>query len=302
MSVITNTSFNADLVRGLVKKWFSSDLMTHDKIYSRMMKVESSDSAFDVDATYTGMGSLIAKPQGSALRNDSAKQAFTPRYKHLTYALGFAITKEARQDGTAFKDARRFTAMLARGAAVTKEIIAANVINFAATAGYTMDGGDGVVLASASHPTRAGNASNILSGGTDLSEAALEALEVQILNAVDNRGLRIKLLMDKLIINPALKADARRILKSDKRVATPDNDLNYVRDEGLIKEVVVNPYLTSTSQWQVTTNCEDGLKFKMRQEAAMDEDNDFNTKNNLHSVDMRCSAGWSNFQGIYFSL
>lgn len=302
MSVINNTSFNSDLIPGLVKKWFSAAMLTLDPLYSRMMTVEQSDRAYDVDATFTGMGSLIRKSQSGPLSNDTASQAFTPRYLHVSYALGFAITKEALRDGNAFADAKRFTEMLARGAGVTKEIVAANIINFAGTSGYTMDGGDGVILASASHPTRSGNQSNILSGGTDLSEAALEALDIQIQNAKDNRGLRIKLAMDKLIIAPDLKATAHRILQSDMQVNSAEHNRNYLKDLNVVNEVVVNPYLTSSTQWQVTTNVQDGLKFKVRQEAEMDEDNDFNTKNGLHSVDMRISAGWSDFRGLYISL
>jgi len=303
MSVINSTSFNSDLIPGLVKKWFDASMKVYDPIFSKMMIVEKSDRAFDVDATYTGMGSLIRKTQSGALSMDTASQAFTPRYLHVTYALGFAITKEALRDGNAFADAKKFTAMLARGANVTKEIIAANILNFAGTSGYTMDGGDGVILASASHPTRAGNQSNILSGGTDLSEAALEAMQVQIENAKDNRGLRIKLAMNKLVINPSLRADAHRILQSDLRVAVADNDANFLKDNSIVPGgVVINPYLTSTTQWQVTTDCPDGLKFKVRQEAEMDQDNDFNTKNGLHSVDMRVSAGWSDHRGVYISL
>ncbi len=302
MSVINNTSFNSDLIPGLVKKWFDASMKTYDPLFSRMMKVESSDRAYDVDATYTGMGSLIRKTQGGALSFDTSSQAFTPRYLHTTYALGFAITKEALRDGTAFSDAKKFTAMLAKGANVTKEIVAANIINLAGTAGNVMDGGDGVILASASHPTRSGLQSNILSGGTDLSEAALEALQVQIENAKDNRGLKIKIAMDKLLIAPDLRATAHRILQSDLRVLTADNDRNFLKDMQIVKEVVIYPYLTSATQWQVTTNVDDGLKFKVRQEAEMDEDNDFNTKNGLHSVDMRISAGWSDFRGLYISL
>lgn len=302
MSVINNTSFNSDLIPGLVKKWFDASMKQYDPIYNRMMKVESSDRAFDVDATLTGMGTLIQKSQSGSISYDTSSQAYTPRYKHITYALGFAISKEALRDGNAFSDAKKFTQMLARGAAQTKEIIAANVLNFAGTSGYTMDGGDGVILASASHPTRAGNQSNSLSGGTDLSEAALEAMQVVIENAKDNRGLKIKLRMKDLIINPAQRADAHRILHSNLRVGTTDNDTNFLKDFGMVQGLVVNPYLTSTTQWQVTTDIEDGLKFKMRQEAEMDQDNDFNTKNGLHSVDMRVSAGWSDFRGVYISL
>ncbi len=301
MSIINTSSFESDLLPGLVKKWFGehNDL---PEIYSQMMKVEASNQAYDILGTLTPMGAAQRKNQGSALTLDTAQEAFKPIFTNLAYALGFEITKEARQDGHAFRDAKRFTEMLKRGCRITKEIVAANILNFAGTSGYTMTGGDGVILASASHPTRAGNQSNILSGGTDLSEAALEAINVQIMNAKDNRGLRIGLMIDKLIISPTQKADAHRILMSDRRVSTADNDANFVNDTNLVKGIVVNQYLTSTTQWQVTTNAPDGLIFKIRQEAEVDTDNVFLTKNSQVSVDMRICAGWGDHKGVYISL
>lgn len=303
MSLINTSAFQSDLLPGLVKKWFGDANKDYAPLYSQMMAVESSDQAFDVDATYTGFGTLQRKAQGNALTYDTASQAYTPRYLHLTYALGFAITKEMVRDGVAFKNAKKFTEGLARGARLTKEIVAASVINNAGTAGYTMSGGDGVILASASHPTRAGLQSNILASAADLSEAAIEAMLVQIRQAKDNRGNRINLMIDKLIVDPTQEATANRILFSEKRVATADNDMNFIKANSIIPGgIVVNPYLTSTTQWQVTTSCPDGLKFKVRQDAEMDTDNDFNTKNGLYSVDMRISAGWSDFRGLYISL
>lgn len=301
MSLINSSSFNSDLLPGLVKKWFG-EYKDQPELYSQFMKVESSDRSYDIEATFTPMGSLQRKTEGEVLRLDTSVEAHKPTYLHATYALGFAITKEMIRDGVAFANAKRFTEQLKRGARVTKEIISANILNYAGTAGYVMTGGDGVILASASHPTRYGNQSNILSGGADLSEAAVEALRTQIENAVDNRGLRIGLMVDKLVINPAQRADAHRILQSELRATTADNDANFLKDTGVVKGVVVNPYLTSTTQWQLTTTATDGLKFKIRQEAEMDTDNDFMTKNGLYSVDMRVSAGWSDFRGVYISL
>ncbi len=301
MSLINTSSFHSDLLPGLVKKWFGVVPKEYRQLYSQMMKVEKSDSAYEIHGTVTGMGSLIAKGQGSALTLDSAQEAHKPRYEHTTYALGFAITKEAVRDGNAFKDAKRFTEMLAKGARVTKEIVASNIVNFAGTSGYTMLGGDGVVLASASHPTRAGNQSNILASGADLSEAALEAIRTQVRNAKDNRGLRMDIMIKDLIINPAQEALAHRILKSESQIDTLNN-ANFLKDNGVVKNIIVNPYLSSTTQWQVSTTADDGLVFMVRQDAEMDTDNDFMTKNGVYSVDMRVSAGWDDFRGLYISL
>lgn len=301
MSLINQSSFHSDLLPGLVKKWFEVAPTDLDPLYSRIFDVQASDTAYEIHATVTGMGSLVSKNSGAALTLDSAQEYIKPRYEHTTYALGFAITKEAVRDGNAFKDAKRFTEMLKRASGVTKEILGASVLNNAGTSGYTMLGGDTVVLASASHPTRSGNQSNILASGADLSEASIEALRTQIENAKDNRGLRIKLMVKDLHINPAQRALAHRILKSEKQIDTLNN-ANFLRDTGVVKNIIVNPYLTSTTQWQLTTTAEDGLKCLVRQEPEMDTDNDFMTKNGMYSVDMRIAFGWDNFKGLYVSL
>lgn len=301
-SLINTSSFHSDLLPGLVKKWFEVVPQDYEELFSQMMDVQASDAAYEIHGTVTGFGALVNKPQASSLRLDAAREGYKPRYEHTTYALGFAITKEAVRDGNAFKDAKKFTQMLARSARITKEIVASNIINFAGTSGKTMLGGDGVILGSASHPSRAGNYSNILSGGADLSEAAIEAIRAQIENAVDNRGIKMKLMIKDLIINPVQRALAHRILQSERQVGTPDNTANFLKDSGTVKNVIVNPYLTSTTQWQVTTTCPDGLQFLVRQEAEMDTDNEFMTKNGVYSVDMRVSAGWDNPKGLYISL
>ena len=301
MSLISQSTFHSDLLPGLVKEWFEVAPVDLQPLWNVICKEETSDQAYEIHATVTPMGSLVKKGSGAALTLDSPQEAQKVRYEHVTYALGFAITKEAVRDGHAFKDAKKFTEMLKRGAAITKEILAANLINFAGTSGYTQLGGDGVILASASHPTRAGNQSNILTSGADLSEASLEAIRTQIENAKDNRGLRIKLMVKDLLINPAQRALAHRILKSEKEIDTLNN-ANFLKDTGVVKNIIVNPYFTSTTQWQVTTTADDGLKFLMRQEAEMDTDNDFMTKNGMYSVDMRCATSWDSFRGLYVSL
>ncbi len=298
---INTSSYNSDLLPGLVKKWFSIVPADLSPLYSQMFNVVASTQNYEVHATHTGFGAMVAKNQGAALVLDSSQEAYKPIYENNTFALGFSITKEMIRDGNAFGNAKKFTEMLKRAAMVTKEIVGANVINYAGTSGYTMKGGDGVILASASHVTASGNQSNILSSGADLSEAALEALRTQIEKAKDNRGIRIRLAVKDLIIDPSQRALAHRILKSDVQVDTLNN-ANFLKDTGVVKSVIVNPYLTSTTQWQVTTSHPDGLQYLVRQEAEMDTDNDFMTKNGLYSADMRVCAGWDDWRGIYISL
>lgn len=299
---INNTSFNSDLLPGLIKKWFSVVPVDLDPIYDKMFQVETSDTNYEVHATVTPFSTMRQKPQGSALILDNSQEAYKPIYENVTFALGFAITKEMVRDGHAFKDAKKFTEMLRRAGDITKEIVAANVINFAGTAGYTMKQGDGVILASASHPTASGNQSNILASAADLSEAALEAIRTNVELAKDNRGLRIRLMIKDLIVDPSQRALAYRILESDKQSDTMNNNANFLKDTGVVKSCIVNPYLTSTTQWQVTTTIVDGLKFLVRQDLEMDTDNDFMTKNGLYSADMRICAGWDDFRGLYISL
>lgn len=299
---IQRSNFHSDLIAGLVDKWFSTRPVDIAPMHTRMFQVLKSNSAFERNATITGFSSMSAKSEDGAVLLDSSQEKEKPVYEHTTFGLGFAISMELMDDGIAFGQASRFTDMLKRAAAVTKEIVAANVLNYAGTSGYVQKGGDGVILASAAHPTVSGNQSNILSGGADLSEASLEAIRTQIKRAKDNRGLYQQLMINTLIISPEQEAEAHRILKSSLRVGTTDNDTNFLRDMNTVKDVVVNPYLTSTTQWQVTTNHPDGLKFYVRKEAQIDKDNVFLTAQGIYKAVMRISAGWDDFRGVYISL
>jgi hypothetical protein len=299
---IQRGNFHSDLISGLVDKWFSTRPTDIAPLHNRMFQVLKSNQAFERNATITGFSSMSAKHEDGPVLLDSSQEAQKPVYEHTTFALGFAMSMELMEDGIAFSQASRFTDMLKRAAMVTKEIVAANVINYAATSGYTQKGGDGVVLASASHPTASGLQSNILSGGADLSEASLEAIRTQIKRAKDNRGLYQQLAINTLIISPEQEAEAHRILHSLLRSGTANNDTNFLKDMSTVKDVVVNPYLTSTTQWQVTTTHPDGLKFYVRKEAQIDKDNVFLTAQGIYRAIMRISAGWDDFRGIYFSL
>ncbi len=300
--VIQRSSFHSDVAKVLIKKWFGDAYKDYEPVYPKMMKVEKSDMAFDVDALVIGMGSLQVKDEANSLVYDHAKQGYTPRYLHATYALGFKITMEMMEDGTAMKNAKRFTEMLKKASLHSKDIVAAQIINRAATSGFTMDGGDGVVLASASHPTFSGNQSNLLTGNPDISEAAVEAMRLMIRQARDQRNLRMDLKPVKLLIPTELEPEANRIVNSKLRVATANNDLNFINQYDVFPGgIVVNPYLTDVDAWGIVTDADDGLKFKMRKDDTIDADNEFDTKNACYSLVTRFSAGWSDWRGYYHS-
>jgi len=302
MSLINRSSFRSDLIP-LVKDWFGDAYKNYNSLYDKILKVKQADDrAYQVNAMVSTMLPLQQKDEGTVLTLDSARQGITPRYVHTTYALGFIITMEMMEDGDAFKNAKRFTEMLKKSALQTKEILAANVYNNAFSSTATMSGGDGVALCSTSHPTRSGTQSNVLStGSVDMSEAALEQATIDIKNMLDDRGNRIMLLPQKLICSVTDEPLANRILKSTMRSGSADHDINYLRDSGLIKEIVANPYLTAAHRWFVTTGVQedgDGVQMLIRKEASIDDGNDFETKNNKFSAVARTSTGWDDFRCV----
>lgn len=301
MSIINTSSFRSDLLP-LVKTWFGDAYKDYNGLYEKMLKVEAADErAYQVNALVSTMLPLQQKDEGSPLTLDSARQGITPRYVHSSYALGFIITMEMMEDGDAFKNAKRFTEMLKKSALQTKEILAANVYNNAFTSSVTMSGGDGQALCSTAHPTRSGTQSNIIStGSVDISEAALEQITVDIKNLKDDRGNRIMVKPKNLICSVTDEPQANRILRSNLRVASGDNDLNYLRQSGLIEDIIANPYLTAAHAFWVTTDVQDtdGVKMLVRKEATIDDGNDFETKNNKFSAVMRLSTGWDDFRAV----
>lgn len=301
-NIITRANFPSDVGLLVIKKWFGDAYKNYEPHYPKFMQVEKSTDAYDVDAVITGMGTLQVKDETEALSFDHSKQEYTPRYLHVTYALGFKISMEMMEDGKAMKNAEKFTRMLKKAHLHSKDIVAAQIINRATTSGATMDGGDGVVLASASHPTASGNQSNLLSGNSDISEAAIEAMRLQVRQARDARNLRIDLKPKALLIPQDLEADARRICESNLRVDVADNDLNFIKSSNMFPGgIIVNPYLTDTDAWGIVTDCEDGLKFKNRKEATIVADNVFDTQNACYALLARFVAGWSDFRGYYHS-
>lgn len=202
--------------------------------YAAVFSSNTSNRAFEEDVLLQGFGSAPTKNEGAAVSYDTGSQQWTARYQHETIALAFSITEEAEEDGQYGSIASRYTKALARSMSSTKEIKAANVLNNAQTAGFT--GGDGVVLLSASHPTTNGNQSNVLATAADLSETSLESILIQIADMKDDRGLRIAAQGTQLIIPTAYTFVAERLLESQLRTGTADNDINAIKSGGYLPQ------------------------------------------------------------------
>ena len=217
------------------------------------------------------------------------------------YALGFIITREIYEDDQYGQVGKRKANALARSMKQTKEIVAANIYNRATTAGYT--GGDGKTLLATDHPNVAGGSwSNMPTTASDLSEAALEQAYIDIAAFRDDRGLLIAAKPKKLVIAPANAFEAKRILGSDGRVGTDNNDLNAVKTMGVIPEFTVNHYLTDSDQWSIVTDVADGLKYFERRGDQFEMDNDFDTENAKYKATARYSFGWSDPRCFYGSV
>lgn len=295
---ITRSSFAADLLP-IVRKWADEEMKNLEALAPKICEMETSDKAYEVYANLMPLNIMQRKDEGEALKYDTSKQLYTPRFTHDTYALGFKISMEAMQDGDVMKNGKRGAKQLARSARETRDILAANLINNGYTSGVTQDGGDGAILFTASHPTPVGNQSNIITAA-DLSEASIETMYIAIRNAKNDRGLRINLRPRKLVINPAEEANAQRIVNSVARSSTADNDMNFV--SGMFPGgIVVSAFLTDTDQFTILTDAMDGLKSVSRHDGAIETDNDFDTKNAAFSKIIRLSHGWVNFRGAYGS-
>ena len=301
MSLIQRSSFQSDLLP-IIRKWEGDNLKVYDSLVPKIMEEEASNSAFEVDGVLMGMSVLQNKDEGAPLKYDTSRQMYTPRFNHLTYALGFKISMEMQMDGSAMKNANRFTKMLVKAASQTKDILAANVLNNGYTSGKTQDGGDGVILFSASHPSPVGVQSNTIASNADLSEASIETLFIQIRNALDDRGIHANIMPRKIVANVALEPELNRILGNPDRPATADRDINYINRSGMFPQGhVTSPFLTDLDQFVILTDVMEGLKFFNRADLAIDSDNEFDTKNAAFSKIIRCSTGWVNWRAAYAS-
>lgn len=284
-----------------VNAWYGERYDKWAVEYTQLFDTESSRKAFEEDMGVSLFGLAAVKNQGGAITYDTAQQGYLTRYNHITYGLGFIITKEMVDDDLYDVIGKKNAQGLAFSMRQTKEVVGANVYNRAVTAGYL--GGDGVVLLSASHPNIAGGTYSNITTAASLSEASLEELTIDIMQATNDRGLNISLNAECLVIPPALVYEADRILNSPLRVGTADNDLNAMKNMGKFPGgVKVNHYLTSDSAYFIRTNCPDGMKHFERRADDFSMDNDFDTDNYKYKATGRYSFGWTDPRALYGNM
>ena len=268
--------------------------------HAQIFDVENSDRAFEEEVMLSGFANASVKPEGSSVNYDTAQESFTARYTHETLALAFSITEEAIEDNLYDRLASRYTKALARSMANAKQVKAANVLNNAFSSSFT--GGDGVELCSAVHPIVAGTFKNELSTAADLNETSLEQALIDIAAMTDERGLKIAAKGVKMIIPSALQFTAERLMKSQGRTATADNDINAVGSMGMIPQgYVVNHYLTDTDAFFIKTDVPNGLKMFVRAPIKTAMEGDFETGNVRYKARERYSFGFSDPRGIFGS-
>ena len=267
---------------------------------AEIFDTESSDRAFEEEVMLSGFANAAVKPEGQGVTFDDAQETFTARYTNETIALAFAITEEAIEDNLYDRLASRYTKALARSMANTKQVKAAAVLNNAFDSNFA--GGDGVELCSAVHPTLAGTFSNELATPAELNETSLEQSLIDIAAFTDERGLKIAAQGTKLIIPSALQFTADRLMKSEGRVGTADNDINAVRNMGMIPQgYTVNHYLTSAKKFFIKTDVPNGLKHFVRAPIKTSMEGDFDTGNVRYKARERYVFGFSDPRGIFGS-
>ena len=271
----------------------------HKEIYD----TESSERSFEEETKLSGFSAAPVKNEGSAIAYDNAQEAFTARYNHETIALGFSLTEEAIEDNLYDSLSARYTKALARAMAYTKQVKSAAVLNNGFTNSAAYYGGDGVPLFSASHPLITGGVnSNIPTTAADLNETSLEAAVIQISLWTDERGLLIASKPKKLVVPSSLQFVATRLLETELRVGTADNDINAIKNNGSVSEgYCVNHYLTDTNAWFLTTDVPNGMKHFVRSPLSNSMDGDFDTGNVRYKSRERYSFGWSDPLGMFGS-
>jgi hypothetical protein len=279
---------------------FGMEYDRYPEQWRSLYSTEQSMKAFEEDVQMIGFGAAPTKAEGAMINYDSGREGFVSRYVHETVALAFAITEEAEEDGLYGSLGAKYARALARSMQQTKEIKGANIFNNATT---TSLGGDGQALLDGLHPLGGGGtASNILGTPADLSETSLETLLIQISTAVDDRSIPIALSGRKLAVPPQLVFIAERIIKSNLRPGTADNDINAMRNMGMIPEgVVVNQRFTNPDQYFILTDCPDGMKHFVRSPIKKAVEGDFETGNLRYKCRERYSFGFTDWRGVYGS-
>jgi Mu-like prophage major head subunit gpT len=297
---ISRAQLLKELLPGL-NALFGLEYARYGEEHKEIYETETSERSFEEETKLSGFSAAPVKNEGSAISYDNAQEAWTTRYNHETIALGFSITEEAIEDNLYDSLSARYTKGLARAMAYTKQVKAASVLNNGYNAQYV--GGDGVALFSTAHPlVNGGTNSNTFSTPSDLNETALEAAIIQIAAWTDERGLLIAAKPKKLVVPPALMFVATRLLETELRVGTNNNDINAIKNNGAVSEgYTVNHFLTSTNTWFLTTDVPNGLKHFERMPLQNSMDGDFDTGNVRYKSRERYSFGWSDPLGVFSS-
>ena len=280
---------------------FGLEYDRYENEHSEIFDTENSDRAFEEEVMLSGFGQAPVKGEGSSVTYDTAQETFTARYSHETVALAFALTEEAIEDNLYDSLSSRYTKALARSMATTKQVKAANVLNNGFSTSFP--GGDGKPLMTTDHPTLSGgDQSNEPSTAADLNETSLENAMIDISQFVDERGIKVNVQARKLIIPPQLQFVAERVLKTPGRVGTSDNDINALKNMGMLPDgYTVNHYLTDTDAFFIKTDAPNGLKHFVRSPMSTGMEGDFETGNVRYKARERYSFGFSDWRGIYGS-
>lgn len=287
-----------------VHDWFGMSYAEYPEEYPELFDFDSSKKNYEEDVESINFGLAPVKAEGSSISYTVDNQGFVKRYRHVAYALGYIVTHEEMQDNLYAKVGKGRAKKLAFAMRQTKETVCANVYNRAFNSSFT--GGDAIELLATNHPSTSGDQSNELATPADLSEAALEDILINIAKATDSPGNKIALRGMKLVVHPNDMFEACRILKSEYRVGTANNDINAIYNKGLLPQgYIVNHYLTDTDAWFIRTDVPTGMMFYDRESGRgapnFDQDNDFSTKNALAAAYMRFSVGWTDWRGLYGS-
>jgi hypothetical protein len=297
---ITRSQLLKELEPGL-NALFGLEYDRYDNEHKEIFDEESSERAFEEEVMLSGFGQAPVKGEGSAITYDTAGESFTARYTHETIALAFAITEEAVEDNLYDKLSARYTRALARSMSNTKQVKGASVLNNGFSSSYL--GGDGVALFSTAHTTvGGGNWANTLATAADLNETSLEQALIDISLFIDERGLKIALRGMKLIVPPALQFTVERLLKSEQRTGTADNDTNAIKSGGYMPQgFAVNHFLTDSDAWFIKTDAPNGMKNFVRSPLKTSLEGDFETGNVRYKARERYSFGWSDPRAMYGS-
>ena len=297
---ISRAQLLKELLPGL-NALFGLEYARYGEEHKEIYETETSERSFEEETKLSGFSAAPVKNEGSAIAYDNAQEAWTARYNHQTIALGFSLTEEAIEDNLYDSLSARYTKALARAMAYTKQVKAASVLNNGFNSSYA--GGDGAALFSTQHPLVSGGYnSNTPSVAADLNETSLEAAVIQISLWTDERGLLIASKPKKLIVPPALQFVATRLLETELRVGTNDNDINALKNNGSVAEgYAINHFLTDTNAWFLTTDVPNGMKHFVRVPLQNSMDGDFDTGNVRYKSRERYSFGWSDPLGMYGS-